>query len=185
MAQARGHPPSQLWGAVNADLSLALLNRAYLSIFKSCVAGLSGLGIFCRMAKTPANPLKPGPGKAAPPTPCVGTFPWRADDTGMSKTRANRPKIPRPDGATRQAAMQSRCVAAVPERPDAGGMKRPPANQTLKPKPSPRATASRADVQMVLARAKLIGAEAKRIRAIAQLIAALTGLLLAALHYVG
>jgi hypothetical protein len=38
---------------------------------------------------------------------------------------------------------------------------------------------------MVLARAKLIGADAKRIRAVAELIGMLTGLLCVVLRYVG
>jgi hypothetical protein len=80
------------------------------------------------MAKTLTNPLKSGPGKAPPQTPCVGTLPWGADDTGMSETPANRlvKSNPRSGG---------RCVAVSPEAPDAGGMKRPPATQSRETKP--------------------------------------------------
>jgi hypothetical protein len=98
----------------------------------------------------------------------------------MSRAPANLPKPQIPETATSRLG---RCVAAIPQ-PALDRMKEQPANQLAKPKPSPPASAALADVQMVLAKAKLIGAEAKKIRAVAQLIGMLTGLLYVVLPYI-
>lgn len=109
--------------------------------------------------------------------------PRRSKVSRMSEASANHLVTQNPrEIATSQP---TRCVAGIPGPPDAGGMTKPPANQPVKPKTPPPAPARQADVRMVLARAKLIGAEAKRIRAVAHVIVALTGLLLAVLRYGG
>src|SRR5436305_1777742 len=100
----------------------------------------------------------------------------------MSEAPANHPTSP--EFQEIATPCPGRCVAGSPERPDACGMKEPATNQPAKPKSATAVPPGRLEVQMVLARAKLIGAEAKKIRAVAQLIGMLTGLLYVVLPYV-